>query len=73
MYDDTRNDCQWVAESILRVTQVPELDAYRIMMKAHKTGMAVVNDRLCFEVAELYNEGLRKKGLLTEIVPTPRL
>jgi len=39
------------------------------MMSAHKTGFARVGNKLCYEVAEMYNEGLRKHGILSEIVP----
>merc|ERR1711884_87994 len=69
LYDDEVNTRERVARVVVQVTGSSESDAFRIMMHAHKTGVAIVNDRLCFEVAETYNEGLRKQGLVSDIVP----
>ena len=43
-------------------------DRYQTMMLAHQNGMASVG-KWCFEIAELYNEGLRKNGIISDIVP----
>merc|ERR1712241_1388503 len=59
LYDDNNN----------QVTGSSESDAYQIMIKTHKTGVATINDQLCFEIAEMYNERLRKQGLVSDIVP----
>jgi ATP-dependent Clp protease adapter protein ClpS len=38
------------------------------MMRAHQNGIATVG-KWCFEIAEVYNEGLRKNGIISDIVP----
>ena len=51
------------------VQTVPELtqaDAYLVMQKAHKQGMAVVGVWV-FEVAEAYCDGLKTGGLIASI------
>lgn len=51
------------------VQNVPELqqaDAYLVMQKAHKQGMAVVGVWV-FEVAEAYCAGLKAGGLIASV------
>ena len=51
------------------VQTVPELqqaDAYLVMQKAHKQGMAVVGVWV-FEVAELYCDQLKSGGLIASV------
>ena len=51
------------------VQTIPELtqaDAYVVMQKAHKSGMAVVGVWV-FEICEAYCEGLKKGGLIASI------
>merc|ERR1719162_48826 len=71
LYDDQNNTREKVARVLVQVTGSSEVDAFKTMMNAHKTGCARVGkELLCYEVAEMYNEGLRKQGILSEIVPT---
>jgi ATP-dependent Clp protease adapter protein ClpS len=42
--------------------------AYQTMMQAHQNGMACVG-RFCFEIAEVYHEGLKVQGIVSDIVP----
>merc|ERR1712238_516575 len=70
LYDDQNNTREKVARVLVQVTGSSEVDAFKTMMNAHKTGCARVGKKLlCYEVAEMYNEGLRKQGILSEIVP----
>lgn len=68
IYNDGMNTREHVARSLVQVTGLSELGAYQTMMQAHQNGIAVVG-RWCFEVAEMYNEGLRKNGIISDIVP----
>ena len=69
LYDDKTNTREKVARVLVQVTGSSEPEAFKTMMNAHKTGYAQVGNKLCYEVAEMYNEGLRKQGILSEIVP----
>jgi len=69
LYDDKTNTREKVACVLVQVTGSSESDAFKTMMSAHKTGFAKVGNKFCYEVAEMYNEGLRKQGILSEIVP----
>merc|ERR1712161_98559 len=70
LYDDQNNTREKVARVLVQVTGSSEVDAFKTMMNAHKTGCARVGKKLlCYEVAEMYNEGLQKQGILSEIVP----
>jgi len=57
-----------VADALVQVTGSSDLDAFKTMMSANKTGFARVGNKLCYEVAEMYNEGLQKQGILSKIV-----
>jgi len=72
LYDDKTNTREKVARVLVQVTGSSETDAFNTMMNAHKTGFTRVGNKLCYEVAEMYNEGLRKQGILSEIVPITR-
>jgi ATP-dependent Clp protease adapter protein ClpS len=69
IYDDKANTREKVARVLVEVTGSSESDAFKTMTNAHKTGVATVGNKLCFEIAEMYNDGLRMQGLLSEIVP----
>merc|ERR1719148_67391 len=70
LYDDKTNTREKVARVLVQVTGSSETDAFKTMMNAHKTGCTRVGNKLlCYEVAEMFNEGLRKQGILSEIVP----
>lgn len=68
IYNDGMNTREHVARSLVQITGMKEMIAYQTMMIAHQNGMACVG-RFCFEVAEMYNEGLRKQGIVSDIVP----
>lgn len=68
IYNDGMNTREHVARSLVQVTGLSEFSAYQTMMQAHQNGIAAVG-RWCFEIAETYNEGLRKNGIISDIVP----
>lgn len=68
IYNDGMNTREHVARSLVKVTGLSELGAYQTMMRAHQNGIAAVG-RWCLEIAEVYNEGLRKHGIISDIVP----
>jgi len=68
IYNDGMNTREHVARSLVQVTGMSEMDAYRTMMRAHQTGIAVVG-RWVYEIAEMYHDALRKNGIVCDIVP----
>ena len=68
IYNDGLNTREHVARALVTVTGIPEVHAYRTMMHAHTNGMAPVG-RWVYEVAELYHDALREKGIICDIVP----
>ena len=68
IYNDGMNTREHVARSLVQVTGLSEMSAYQTMMRAHQDGIATVG-KWCFEIAELYNEGLAKNGIISDIVP----
>jgi ATP-dependent Clp protease adapter protein ClpS len=62
------NTREHVARTLVQVTGISEMVAYQTMMRAHQNGIATVG-KWCFEIAEVYNEGLRKNGIISDIVP----
>jgi ATP-dependent Clp protease adapter protein ClpS len=68
IYNDGMNTREHVARSLVQVTGLSEMSAYQTMMRAHQNGIAAVG-KWCFEVAEMYNEGLRGHGIISDIVP----
>jgi ATP-dependent Clp protease adaptor protein ClpS len=68
IYNDGMNTREHVARSLVQITGMTEMTAYQTMMQAHQNGIASVG-RFCFEVAEMYNEGLRQQGIISDIVP----
>jgi len=68
IYNDGMNTREHVARSLVQITGITEMMAYRTMMQAHQNGIAIVG-QFCLEIAELYNEGLRKQGIVSDIVP----
>jgi ATP-dependent Clp protease adaptor protein ClpS len=67
IYNDGMNTREHVARALVQVTGLTEFGAYQTMMQAHQNGIAVVG-RWCFEIAEMYNEGLQKNGIVSDIV-----
>jgi ATP-dependent Clp protease adapter protein ClpS len=68
IYNDGLNTREHVARSLVQITGITEMTAYQTMMTAHQNGIACVGV-FCFEIAETYNEGLHKQGIVSDIVP----
>jgi ATP-dependent Clp protease adapter protein ClpS len=68
IYNDGMNTREHVARALVQITGLPEFNAYQTMMQAHQNGIAAVG-RWCFELAEMYNDGLRQHGIISDIVP----
>lgn len=68
IYNDGMNTREHVARSLVQITGMAEMTAYQTMMMAHQNGIASVG-LFCFEIAEMYNEGLRKEGIVSDIIP----
>lgn len=68
IYNDGMNTREHVARSLVQITGMAEMTAYQTMMTAHQNGIASVG-MFCFEIAEMYNEGLRKEGIVSDIIP----
>lgn len=68
IYNDGMNTREHVARSLVLVVGMSERDGYQTMMHAHKHGMAIVG-RWVYEVAEMYHEALKKKGIVCDLVP----
>jgi len=68
IYNDGDNTREHVARSLVQITGMGEMTAYQTMMTAHQNGIASVG-LFAFEVAEVYNEGFRKQGIVSDIIP----
>ena len=68
IYNDGMNTREHVARSLVQITGMAEMTAYQTMMMAHQNGIASVG-MFCFEIAEMYNEGLRQEGIVSDIIP----
>jgi ATP-dependent Clp protease adapter protein ClpS len=68
IYNDGQNTREHVARSLVQITGLTEMQAYQTMMRAHQNGMAVVGIWV-YEVAEMYAEGLKKNGIVADMVP----
>jgi len=68
IYNDGLNTREHVARSLVQVTGLSELQAYQTMMQAHQNGIAAVG-RWVYEVAEMYHDALKKKGIVCDIIP----
>jgi ATP-dependent Clp protease adapter protein ClpS len=68
IYNDGLNTREHVARSLVQVTGLSELQAYQTMMHAHYNGIAVVG-RWVYEVAEMFHDALKKKGIVCDLVP----
>mmetsp|Transcript_87886 Transcript_87886/g.262073 ORF Transcript_87886/g.262073 Transcript_87886/m.262073 type:complete len:191 (-) Transcript_87886:99-671(-) len=67
LFNDPLNKREFVARCLMTICLLKESDAYQVMMKAHREGVAVVGT-YAFETAEAYCEGLKNKGLTVDIV-----
>lgn len=68
IYNDGLNTREHVARSLVQVTGMSEINAYQTMMQAHQNGIAVVG-RWVYEVAEMYHQSLKERGIVSDIVP----
>eukprot|EP00547_Thalassionema_nitzschioides_P006375 CAMPEP_0194199126 /NCGR_PEP_ID=MMETSP0156-20130528/260_1 /TAXON_ID=33649 /ORGANISM="Thalassionema nitzschioides, Strain L26-B" /LENGTH=123 /DNA_ID=CAMNT_0038923977 /DNA_START=262 /DNA_END=633 /DNA_ORIENTATION=+ len=68
IFNDGLNTREHVARSLVQITGMSELNAYKTMMQAHQNGLAVVGQYV-YEIAEMYNEALRKQGIVSDLVP----
>ena len=58
---------EYVARILVQnIPEIQQADAYLVMQKAHKQGMAVVGVWV-FEMAEAYCDGLKSGGLIASI------
>ena len=57
----TRQTWEEVADTLVLVTGSSDPDAFKAMISAHKNRFARVRNKRCYEVAEMYNEGLEKR------------
>ena len=68
LHDDKTKTWEEVADALVLITGSSDPDAFKTMISANKNGFARVGNTLCYEVAEMYNEGLQKQGILSELV-----
>jgi len=68
LFNDPLNKREFVARCLMTICLLKESDAYQVMMKAHKDGVAIIGTYQ-FETAEAYCEGLKAKGLTVDIIP----
>jgi len=68
LYDDETKTWEEVADALVQVTGSSDPDAFKIMMQANKNGHTRIGKKLCYQVAALFNEGLQKQGILSEII-----
>eukprot|EP00425_Heterocapsa_triquetra_P039295 CAMPEP_0195084442 /NCGR_PEP_ID=MMETSP0448-20130528/25124_1 /TAXON_ID=66468 /ORGANISM="Heterocapsa triquestra, Strain CCMP 448" /LENGTH=173 /DNA_ID=CAMNT_0040117753 /DNA_START=1 /DNA_END=522 /DNA_ORIENTATION=+ len=68
LFNDPLNKREFVARCLMTICLLKEGDAYQVMMKAHKEGVAVVGTYK-FETAEAYCEGCKAQGLSVDIIP----
>jgi len=68
LLNDPLNKREFVARCLMTICFLGESEAYRVMMTAHTEGSAVVGTYQ-FEMAEVYCDGLKDKGIRADIVP----
>ena len=71
LFNDPLNKREYVARCLMTICLLKEGDAYQVMMKAHKEGVAVVGT-YAFETAEAYCESLKTQGLSVDIFPVDK-
>merc|ERR1712238_450387 len=59
LYDDKTKTWEELADALVLVTGSSDPDAFKTMISANKNGFARVGNTLCYEVAEMFNEGLQ--------------
>ena len=67
LFNDNVNRREYVARILVQnIPEITQADAYLVMQKAHKSGMAVVGVWV-FEMAEAYCDTLKSGGLIASI------
>ena len=67
-FDDKIKTWEEVTDALVLVTDSSDPDVFKTMISDNKNGSTRVGNTLCYEVAAMYNEGLQKQGILSEIV-----
>ncbi|CAN5784777.1 hypothetical protein BH20ACT11_BH20ACT11_10760 [soil metagenome] len=69
LHNDSSNPMEYVVQSLRQVIpKISQEKAISIMLEAHTRGKAVAK-RCHKELAEMYEEGLRSRGLIATIEP----
>eukprot|EP00930_Biecheleria_cincta_P040647 TRINITY_DN27847_c0_g1_i1.p1 TRINITY_DN27847_c0_g1~~TRINITY_DN27847_c0_g1_i1.p1 ORF type:complete len:187 (-),score=29.50 TRINITY_DN27847_c0_g1_i1:94-654(-) len=71
LFNDPLNKREFVARQLMTICLLKEGDAFEVMMKAHREGVAVVGT-YSFETAEAYCEALTAQGLQVDIIPVDK-
>lgn len=67
LFNDNVNRREYVARILVQnIPEMSQADAYLVMQKAHKQGMAVVGVWV-FEIAEAYCDSLKAGGLIASV------
>ena len=67
LFNDNVNRREYVARILVQtIPELQQADAYLVMQKAHKQGMAVVGVWV-FEIAEAYCSNLKSGGLIASV------
>eukprot|EP00594_Rhizosolenia_setigera_P012731 CAMPEP_0178972530 /NCGR_PEP_ID=MMETSP0789-20121207/21078_1 /TAXON_ID=3005 /ORGANISM="Rhizosolenia setigera, Strain CCMP 1694" /LENGTH=67 /DNA_ID=CAMNT_0020660015 /DNA_START=365 /DNA_END=568 /DNA_ORIENTATION=- len=62
------NKREFVARCLTEVCNLSDGKAYQVMMQAHQNGIAVIG-LYHLEMAELYKDQLRERGLAIDMIP----
>lgn len=68
LWNDPYNKREFVARCLAEVCGKSDTESFQIMMHAHQQGMGVVG-QYDFEIAELYLESLKERGLMVDMIP----
>jgi ATP-dependent Clp protease adapter protein ClpS len=69
LYNDQDNYEYYVAEQLVKVAGLTELQAFRAMRQADAAGQAVIGEYCNYESAEYYQQALQTKGLVVDVIP----
>lgn len=69
LYNDEDNYEFWVAEQLVKVTGLTEIDAFNTVKTADSRGEAPISQYDCFELAEFYHGALQAEGLAVQLHP----
>jgi ATP-dependent Clp protease adapter protein ClpS len=68
LWNDPFNKREFVARCLAEVCGKSDTESFQIMMHAHQQGMGIIG-QYDFEIAELYLESLKERGLMVDMVP----